>query len=80
MVEAITVLALGVALAALFLFRKSSKTPAPYPPGPPQKFFIGNAKDVPAAHKELKFAEWGKQYGMLDHFVMFLDIPWLVKY
>ena len=33
------------------------------PPGPPQKFLIGNLADIPPVHSWLKFKQWADEYG-----------------
>ena len=63
MVDTALLLALIISFATIYLYNRKPKPSHPLPPGPPQTFFLGNARDVPAAHKELKFAEWGKKYG-----------------
>lgn len=63
MVDVVLVLALIASLATVYLYNRKPKQSHPLPPGPPQAFILGNARDVPAAHKEIKFAEWGKKYG-----------------
>jgi cytochrome P450 len=64
MVGAVALLVIAFLLSAVYLFSRTPKHSHPYPPGPPKTVFLGNARDVPGAHKELKFSEWGKKYGM----------------
>ncbi|KAF8330883.1 cytochrome P450 [Cantharellus anzutake] len=58
-------------LVALYVFRNKPKRSKPLPPGPKPKLFLGNAKDIPSSHKELKFAEWGKEYGDVVYLTAF---------
>jgi hypothetical protein len=63
MAGTMVVLGFALLLSAICLFTRRPKQSYPYPPGPPQTVFLGNARDMPEAHKELKFSEWGKKYG-----------------
>lgn len=63
MVSTITLIVVGAALATLYLFSKRTKPSHPYPPGPPQTVFLGNAREIPAVRKHLAFLEWAKKYG-----------------
>jgi hypothetical protein len=74
MVDIVLLVALIVSLATVYLYNRKPKPSHPLPPGPPQAFFYGNARDVPAVHKEIKFAEWGKKYG-----TFFLSLTLLTK-
>lgn len=57
------IVACAVALVSWVLYARSPKQSHPFPPGPPRTAVIGNARQVPAHHKEVAFAEWGKKYG-----------------
>ncbi|KAK0501166.1 cytochrome P450 [Armillaria luteobubalina] len=50
-------------ILAWYLFRKSSRSTAPFPPGPRGLPFIGNLLDMPSEKEWLTFAEWGGKYG-----------------
>ncbi|KAK2460236.1 hypothetical protein APHAL10511_007625 [Amanita phalloides] len=38
-----------------------------YPPGPPEKLFLGNALDVPSKMPWIKYLKWSKQFGDIIH-------------
>ncbi|KAF9516526.1 hypothetical protein BS47DRAFT_1340643 [Hydnum rufescens UP504] len=71
MVGVVVVLGFALLLSAMYLFTRRPKQSYPYPPGPPQIVFVGNALDMPGAHKELKFSEWGKKYGGVTYLSVF---------
>ncbi len=48
--------------AYLFVISFGSKS-LPLPPGPPKSFVFGNAREIPAKFRHLKFSEWSKVYG-----------------
>ncbi|KAF8646893.1 hypothetical protein AX16_007058, partial [Volvariella volvacea WC 439] len=50
-----------VALSVVWLVRRR-KTRLPFPPGPKQKFLIGNALDLPKRHEWVTYAQWAKVY------------------
>ncbi len=49
----------GLALVLALIWRR--KLPAPYPPGPPPKPFIGNAAEILSEMKWVKYLEWSKR-------------------
>ncbi|KAI0315764.1 cytochrome P450 [Amylostereum chailletii] len=59
------VLALSIVLGlSVYVFTSSRrKQLAPYPPGPPGRFIIGNALDFDVGRPWIKFTEWKEQYG-----------------
>lgn len=57
------------ALLAIFLSKVTKKSPN-YPPGPPRDPILGNARQMTGDYIELKFAEWGKRYGLCCPFTV----------
>ncbi|KAF8330474.1 cytochrome P450 [Amanita rubescens] len=49
----------GLAVVLTLVWRR--KLPAPYPPGPPPKPFIGNAAEILSEMKWVKYLEWSKR-------------------
>ncbi|KIJ40667.1 hypothetical protein M422DRAFT_143442, partial [Sphaerobolus stellatus SS14] len=41
------------------------------PPGPPPKFLVGNAFDMPKEREWETFAEWAREYGEIVYVRMF---------
>ncbi|EJD42594.1 cytochrome P450 [Auricularia subglabra TFB-10046 SS5] len=51
-------------LSALVLVgHRRRRSDIPYPPGPTQKWIIGNVVDMPRSFPWLRFSEWGVKYG-----------------
>ena len=51
------------AVGAYFFITTFGSNRLSLPPGPPKSFISGNAREIPAKFKHLKFAEWSKVYG-----------------
>ncbi|KIJ40651.1 hypothetical protein M422DRAFT_256343 [Sphaerobolus stellatus SS14] len=51
-------------LALVILSRRRIPRGLKLPPGPPPKFLVGNAFDMPKEREWETFAEWAKEYGM----------------
>ncbi|KAK0501168.1 cytochrome P450 [Armillaria luteobubalina] len=50
-------------ITAWYLFRRTRRSTAPFPPGPKGLPFIGNLLDMPSEKEWLTFAKWGEKYG-----------------
>ena len=54
---------LVVAVTLALLYRRSSKSNLPFPPGPKPKFLTGNLDVVPKSYPWLAYTALGKEYG-----------------
>jgi hypothetical protein len=63
-------LATAAALVAIAVWRRLTLRKLPLPPGPPQKFIVGNAHQMPERHSWRVFREWSKKYGKSIRFIL----------
>ena len=56
------VVLIATCLIQLVRYRRGTSR---YPPGPVSLPFLGNVHQLPVAHQEQTFLEWGKRYGKL---------------
>jgi len=68
-----TAIAIVVFLATVtaLLYRLSHSRSLPSPPGPPPRFWSGNAHQIPTTEPWLTYASWSKTYGPIISFRIF---------
>ncbi|KIJ57026.1 hypothetical protein M422DRAFT_238606 [Sphaerobolus stellatus SS14] len=57
----------GIYFVYYFLTDRLTSRLPPLPPGPKSLPLLGNAFDFPSVHEDLKYREWGNQYGHVTH-------------
>jgi cytochrome P450 len=68
MSQLVLILAVAAAVLGFKFYKKRIASPkAPYPPGPPGEFLIGNLRQVPHKYAWSTFTEWGRKYGPLTY-------------